>query len=654
MTFLEFKKIFQFKFQEFTNNQQHLYLTDVDKDQLWNTYLNSYPEHIRQEFNCNSCRSFIKNYGNLVTINSNYELSSYWDFEIAEPYATVVNALKQLVLSKPIVNVYLNETNKLGTDYNISDTGIKWNHLYYQLPNIFKTNKELIESKKSEYRDNKNVFKRSLEELSFTAVGTVLDLINDNTLYRGSEFKELLLNFEAHKASYVELSDKEKDNYCWCNSTKSSAITRIRNTSIGTLLIDLSNDVNIETAVRKYEKVVAPTNYKRPQAIITSRMVEDAQKTIESLGLTQALQRRFANSDDIVVNNVLWINRDNKQLDIFSTLKKEVLVNPKKLNNVKEVSLDTFVNTVLPTSYSVEVLVENKHETNLVSLLTSDNDSKLFKWDNNFSWCYKSNLTDSLKEKVKAAGGKVEGKLRISLEWYNYDDLDLGLIEPTIKGYSGNHIYYRNKVSRTGGNLDVDCNAGRGTTRTPVENIIYPYNAKMPDGEYQIYVNQYRQRETTDTGFKVEIEYNGEVLTFEHESPRQNNNTVITTFTVKDGLISFKENGKLNTKTIWNLKTNLFHKVDSIMYSPNYWNNNTGNKHLFLFVKDCKNTEPVRGIFNEHLKEELLIHKRVFEALGSKLVVPSSDQQLSGLGFSTTIPNDFIVKADNVVIKVVV
>ena len=73
------------------------------------------------------------------------------------------------------------------------------------------------------------------------------------------------------------------------------------------------------------------------------------------------------------------------------------------------------------------------------------------------------NIADSIKEKVRAAGGQTEGFLRCSLAWSNYDDLDLHVVEP-----NNLEIYYSNRIGRSGGKLDVDENAGYGKTRKPV------------------------------------------------------------------------------------------------------------------------------------------------------------------------------------------
>ncbi|MGR2462374.1 hypothetical protein ACUX4R_26210, partial [Salmonella enterica] len=81
-----------------------------------------------------------------------------------------------------------------------------------------------------------------------------------------------------------------------------------------------------------------------------------------------------------------------------------------------------------------------------------------------------------------------------------------------------------------------------------------------------------------------------------------------------------------------------------------------GNKHVFFILEGCANPEGTRGFYNEYLKPELDKHRKVFEMLGSKMKVQPNENQLSGLGFSTTQRNHVFVKvsgAFNRTVKVI-
>lgn len=671
--FMKFKKALQDRFSKMQKDADHLYEMDVDKDILWNTYLDSFPAGTnkmfrqRREYDCSCCRQFIKNIGAVIAIKDG-KIYTLWE-EVTDDavYRPVCEALNTYVKAQKVKDVYISKFSKIGTDHNFEDIDGKahrWDHFFLKLPSkyvnySYNSNEEI----KGQYRDTKNVFKRSLDEITMDAVDTVLELINSNTLYKGAEWKAALTEFKKYKKEYANLStDNEKDLYAWEKSaTAGMAIGRIRNHSIGILLTNISEDMDLDLAVKKYEQIVAPANYKRPKAIFTKKMLEDAKKTITELGYMDSLQRRFATLRDITVNNVLFSNKSavRKMIgadDIFGEMEKDVAISPKRFSKVEEISAQDFIDKVLPTAKEIEAFVENKHEKNFVSLIAPANpDAKsMFKWNNGLSWAYTGNITDSdMKQNVKAAGGNVDGVLRFSIQWNDdqndNSDLDAHCIEP-----DKNEIYFGNcrkpAVSRMGGQLDVDITRPmeQRLGQPAVENITWADMSKMKPGVYKFFVRQFCARGSK--GFKAEVEFNGEIHTFEYNKPVSGDVVVAEVILDNNGTFFIKDvlNGSssVSSRTIWGVQTNQFVPVSVISYSPNYFDeqDGIGHKHLMFFLKDCVNSEEPNGWYNEYLKNDLEKHKRVFEALGAKCHVASMDDQLSGIGFSMTKRADLVVK----------
>ena len=652
MSFSIIKKAVQEKYKSLSSGS--LFYVDINRDQIFEEYLNGFSEEEKQGHNCNCCKSFLRQYGGIVAIIDN-KMVSIWDLDntdklnVPDIFTGSMYNLSKYIHSLPITDVFLSPEKKAGTDKNKDGVrDIIWEHFYLELDNKFVVNGSTIAEKKSEFRDNKTTFKRALDELKIDGTEAVLELIAQGSLYRGNEFKPALVKFLQAQKEYATIPNGLKDNYVWTKSLEvGGAICKIRNSAIGTLLIDISAGFEIDECVTAFEKVVAPTNYKRPAPIITPKIVEEAEKLIDTLGYKDSLERRFATDVDLNINNLLFTDRSSELTDIFKEMKKDVTVNPKAFSKIEEISIEKFISEVLPTSKSVEVLLENSHLANMVSLITSDEPKSMFKWSNPFSWSYTGGITDSIKEKVKAAGGKVDGYLRVSLAWHNYDDLDLHVVEP-----GNNRIMYSNPRSyKSGGNLDVDMNAGGGKSRQAVENIVFPIKSKMLDGTYSIQVNQFAQREKIDQGYTIQVECEGVTYEFEETispSTGKTNPIVNFTYSAKDGFKIAKE-GKQAAPVVkekWNLKTNQFVRVKKMMLSPNFWNEQIGNKHYLFMLEDCIADEDPRPFFNEFLKDELLKNKRVFEVLASKLRVPKSSAQLSGIGFSDTLENSVIVRVE--------
>lgn len=675
--FKDFVKAIQKNLQQMSKDSSRLFTVNVDTEELYNLYLDSFPAGTneiyreRREYDCSCCRHFIRDVGNVVSIK-NGELHTIWGINPVsdDKYNVVAAALDAYVKQKAVLGVFLKKEKRIGTPENreMLPTGKinKYEHFFVDLPEIciFKEcYGHTLEGDLSQFRDVRNVFKRSLDEISKEAVDTVLELIAQNSLYKGAEWKKQLTEFKNYQKEYGKLTDKQKELWIWEKSISAGAVIgKIRNHSIGTLLVNISEGMDLDLAVRKYEQIVAPVNYKRPKAIFTKKMLEDAKKTITELGYMDSLQRRFATLDDITVNNILFSNKDAAKritgaMDLFDEMEQDVAIDPKRFSKVEEISAEDFIKNVLPVAKELEVYLENKHIQNMVSLIAPEVAAAktMFKWNNGMSWAYTGNITDSdIKENVKAAGGSVAGVVRFSIQWNDKDgkdnsDLDAHCIEP--KG--GEHIYFGCRKSlRTRGELDIDitqpvdqCRASNGVA---VENITYPSKEYMIPGTYKFFVNQFAYRGSQ--GFKAEIEVNGEIHSYEYNAPVRGNVDVAEVILDQSG--NFKVVDKLPgncatiSKDVWGIKTLQFTPVSVVCYSPNYWDEQKGigHQHLFFMLKDCINPEEPNGYYNEFLKPELEQHRRVFEALGAKAHVKDVDDQLSGVGFSLTKRNDLIIK----------
>ena len=98
-----------------------LFQTNTDPDEIWEVYLNSFPEGTnpvfreRTEHDCSCCKAFIRQCGNIVVIGADYELISIWDFHSSiEKYNPVLKAMSAYVKSKPISGIFLSDQSSKG------------------------------------------------------------------------------------------------------------------------------------------------------------------------------------------------------------------------------------------------------------------------------------------------------------------------------------------------------------------------------------------------------------------------------------------------------------------------------------------------------------------------------------------------------------
>ena len=669
-----FARLVQMSFQDRVKTTD-VFVVDLDGDDLYTQYLASFPEgtnpiyKTRTEHDCSCCKQVIRRAGNIATI-ANGQVHTIWD-RAAEsapaPYNAIAAHLRDMVRAASIRDLFrvgAKEANFGAAQTRSQDPETKrvitWDHLYTgEIPRALRVASpgEVCGT----YRTTVQVLERGLTELTPDAVDTVISLVEANSLYRGAENKPALLEFRDMQRQFLAKTDPHERNlFVWANANSPAA--RFRNSVIGTLVQDLSEGKDVEHAVRSFESKAAPQNYKRTSAVITPTMVKNAMSTIEALGLESALERRFAVISDISVNDVRWIDGAVKPLtkggigDVLMQHASSVSNSAAKdEERAEDITLDAFMTSVLPTATRMEILFKNELVGNLMSLTAPvhPEPKQLFKWSNDFAWSYGGNVADSIRERVKKAGGKVDGAvLRVSLSWFNYDDLDIHVYEPQGRGVASmqDHIYYGHKRGWTGGELDVDMNAGGARSKEPVENVVWSINPK--DGAYRVAVRNFSQRETIDPGFVVEVENAGKLTHYSYNKVVRNGQEItIATLHMKNGVIDRIEAGDpgLTAANIsqekWGLRTEQYVKVNVVTLSPNFWGDNAvGNRHVFFILDGARNDEDTRGFYNEFLHSRLNDHRKVFEVIGDKTKCRPTEGQLSGLGFSSTKRETFVVK----------
>jgi len=677
MTFTTFQKAIETKFSQMEKHP--LYKVDLSKNDLWDTYLNSFPPGTnliykeRTEHDCQCCKQFIRTMGNVVMIHNN-KLISIWDTTIDDPtYQAVADKMAELVRSAPIKHPFYHYEKTAGTRQSHSqeeDGQIKtWDHFHLTLPAAVFMAKDAIATRISTLQSSKEVFQRSLKEITPEALDTVLELIEQKSLYRGEEHVEVLSQFKTVQRNYNSMKPLDQEKFAWETAHSNfQGLLRMRNTSIGTLLVDLSEGKELDHAVRAFETMVAPANYKRPTALITPSMIKKAQETVEALGFTEALQRRHAVPEDVTINNVLFANRDARKAmggSVFDELLESQPINPQSLSKVEEIGIEEFIAKIVPKASKIELLLENSKTPNLMSLIAPvhPDSPNMLQWENNFSWSYTGDVTDSeIRKAVQARGGKVDGVFRFSHSWNHPNQRNASLMdlhvflpqhnEPHIEHQDGIHDYYgndarvgwnRRKHPATQGVQDVDYTQPAPTGYIPVENITFPNLHTMPEGVYTCKIHNWQKRTPNQGGFQAEIEFGGNIFQYEVTRPLKDKEWItVAKVTLSKGAFTIEHclPAQTSSKEIWNLQSMQYHNVSMMLYSPNHWNGKSqGNKHYFFILEGCKQPGEVRGFYNEFLTDKLRDHRKVFEVLGNKLKAPESDVQLSGLGFSSTQRN---------------
>ena len=123
---------------------------------------------------------------------------------------------------------------------------------------------------------------------------------------------------------------------------------------------------------------------------------------------------------------------------------------------------------------------------------------------------HESVFSGEMARRLQDAGAR-SGEIEVGLIWRDRNDLDLHVWDP-----NGEEVYWKNTMSRSGGELDVDRNAMcRSTTVSPVEHVVWGEGALH--GTYRIGVDFFDRCELSGgpSQYEVEVMFGGQSRSFQ-------------------------------------------------------------------------------------------------------------------------------------------
>ena len=174
-----------------------LFKVDVDTDILWNLYLDSYPEEMQSIYkenrwqDCTACRRWFRKMANVVALDDDGNMITMFSCNTLPQYQSMLDKLEEQILDKDIKEAFLSSRDEIGIPVTYTEKNGKVqrnNHFFSILPDKVIYEGVKVGQKKDELYTARQLLERSLDEISLTALDTVLDLIEDNNLYRGQQW----------------------------------------------------------------------------------------------------------------------------------------------------------------------------------------------------------------------------------------------------------------------------------------------------------------------------------------------------------------------------------------------------------------------------------------------------------------------------------
>jgi len=345
----------------------------VDTDGLWEAYLGGFPDDVRQRYNCNTCRKFIRRYGGMVSVDDQGSVhTALWDGNTSLEYHASFQAMKKLVESRKVKGVFATNKVVLG---NPEKGG--WSHLAVKnfSKRIDVTHRKICETI-SEKKHNFTTLMEALKLYTLRDVKTALSVVESGSLYRGGVVKDRL---EFLQNILERRGGKKWHNFVWKESARlPSEFSKPRASMVGTLLDDVHNGVDWGSIIKKFDAKMAGDEYLRPKAPPKEIHIGAAERIVEDLDIVDSLERRFARVDEVPA---IWTPmKEQKGGGVFSSL-LDMETRPLFSRNPTKMTWIVFQENFLHKAKSIKVKAPNHGSYFGLTTAVHSNSKPIIRWD---------------------------------------------------------------------------------------------------------------------------------------------------------------------------------------------------------------------------------------------------------------------------------
>ena len=340
---------------------------------IWYNWVNRLPEEFRQHYNCQTCKRFFNEYGNLVYITSEDEVEVISAImpakgeDVPFVFREAYNWLTEAVKTATVTDVfYRKEAQDLGVARSkpSENNPEGWTHfsVHYNPEQVAYK----LKGETHQYHGIVGKLQGDIHEVSESSWNNLKLAIDagkfDDYQQHLSFFKWLL-----YVKDICSLRSVGKVNLLWLEIVKGGiAWVNFKSTVVGEFLKNCGEDVDV--AYLQYLAMTDPLKYQRAQKDASDNQLKIAAKRIEELGVNDSLLRRPAKLDELhyiwespfntVESTEVTGEEETPTTNVFNAMlsKKEVTKEP-KLEDTIEVSWTKFYNHVLPKAKRLRVYI---------------------------------------------------------------------------------------------------------------------------------------------------------------------------------------------------------------------------------------------------------------------------------------------------------